>query len=229
MSTNRNGIFYQPPNALPAAVLAPTYFGAAATTLQPFDLEEAREILAALRTHEFLKTALTGSNNDLVFVAKAPGTTPTVRIAFVDPSANNAALSVAVASQDITVNLATNGSGTITSTAAQVKAAIEASAAAAALVTVALAPSNDGTGVVTALAQTALGAWAGTSPTIDVSLECSLNDAVSYHAVAAFAQKTAIAADEGKLFTAIAKKAQWKIVVGGTNPEVAISIDPIYR
>lgn len=44
----------------------------------------------------------------------------------------------------------------ITSTAAEIKTAIEASAAATALVTVANAGGNDGTGVVTALAATAL-------------------------------------------------------------------------
>lgn len=228
MPTNRNGVWYQAPNALDAAVLKPTYFGAAATTNVDFDFEDARKIKAVLYTNEFYKTGLTGSNNDLVFTAKNPGTTPTVRITYVDPAANSAALSVTVSGSDITVNLATNGSGTITSTAALVKAAIEAKAEAAALITVANAPSNDGTGVVTAMSQQTLGAWAGTSPTVDVTLQCSFNDGISYHDIASFGQKTAIAADEGKLFEGIAKKGRWKIVVGGTNPEVAISIDSVY-
>lgn len=97
-------------------------------------------------------TAFAGSNNDLVFTAKAPGNAGDgITIAFTDPSANDATLSIEVSSEVlIIVNLATDGTGVITSTASQVKAAIEALAEAAALVTVAFAPGNDGTGVVAA-------------------------------------------------------------------------------
>ena len=104
-----------------------------------------------------LSTTLDGANNDLVFTAVtagASGNSTTVRL--LDPEANDATLSVTVAGAAITVHLATNGSGTITSTAALVKAAIDAKAEAAALVTVANKAANDGTGVVTALAATAL-------------------------------------------------------------------------
>jgi len=52
----------------------------------------------------------------------------------------------------IAVNLATGVAGAITSTALQVRNAIRSDAEAAALVAAALAPGNDGTGVVTALA-----------------------------------------------------------------------------
>lgn len=103
-----------------------------------------------------LSTSLTGANNDLAFTSLLSDNSTPVRVTYADPGANNAALSVSVSGNDITVNLATNGTGTITSTAAQVKAAIEASSPASALVTVAHKPLNDGTGVVTALAQTAL-------------------------------------------------------------------------
>lgn len=104
-----------------------------------------------------LTTSLTGTNNDLVFTAKdtsLDGNNITVR--YVDPADNSQALLVKVDGQAITVYLATNSGGTITSTAAHVKAAIDAHPLASALVSVANAASNDGTGVVTALSATNL-------------------------------------------------------------------------
>jgi len=99
-----------------------------------------------------LTTALTGTHNDLLFTAVPAGRLGNViGLIYVNPGTNNAALSVSVSGFTITVNLATNGSAAITSTAAQVEAAIEASAAASALVTVANAPGNNGSGVVTAM------------------------------------------------------------------------------
>lgn len=107
-----------------------------------------------------LTTALTGSNNDLKLTAKSPNyqgaAGNAISLTIVDPPGNNAALSVSVSGTDITVNGATDGSSALTSTAALVKAAIEASAAAAALVTVTYPAGNDGSGVVTALAKTNL-------------------------------------------------------------------------
>jgi hypothetical protein len=104
-----------------------------------------------------LTTALTGANNDLKFtsvVVGAGGNLTTIR--YVDPAAANAPLSVSVSGQAITVNLSTDGSSVINTTAAQITAAIAANAQAAALVVAANAAANDGTGVVTALAATAL-------------------------------------------------------------------------
>ena len=104
-----------------------------------------------------LTTALTGTNNDLVFTSVVVGANGNlITIRYVDPAAANAPLSVSVSGHAITVNLATDGSSVITTTAAQVAAAILASPAASALVTTANAASNNGTGVVTALAATAL-------------------------------------------------------------------------
>ena len=67
---------------------------------------------------------------------------------FKNPGANNAPLSVAVTGNDIVVNLATDGTGALTSTAAQVVAAINASPAAAALVSATTYRGNAGLGVV---------------------------------------------------------------------------------
>jgi hypothetical protein len=104
-----------------------------------------------------LTTALTGTNNDLVFTAKRGGASfNSVRVRYVDPATPNATQSISVSGNDITVNLATNATPAITSTAAQILAAINADASASKLVTASLAASNDGTGVVTALAYTNL-------------------------------------------------------------------------
>lgn len=105
-----------------------------------------------------LSTNLTGAtNNDLTYTAVTGGTAGnSITVAYVDPSANDATLSVSVVGSAITVNLATGGAGAITSTAAQIKTAIEASTPASALVTVANKTGNDGSGVVAALSATPL-------------------------------------------------------------------------
>jgi hypothetical protein len=72
-----------------------------------------------------------------------------ISVTYVDPSDVDQALSVVVTGLDIVVNLATNGAGTITSTAALVKAAINGSAAASALVVA--EDEGAGTGVVNAV------------------------------------------------------------------------------
>jgi hypothetical protein len=103
-----------------------------------------------------LTTVLAGANNDMVWTARNRGTGGNaITVAYVVAGASTP-LSIGVVGNAITVNVATNGSSVATSTAAQVKAAVEASAAANALVKLANAASNDGTGVVAAQAATAL-------------------------------------------------------------------------
>jgi hypothetical protein len=63
---------------------------------------------------------------------------------------------VSVAGNAITVNSATNGASAATSTAAEVRRAVNFHATASTLVHVQYAPGNDGTGVVAALAATNL-------------------------------------------------------------------------
>jgi len=110
----------------------------------------------------------TGNDNGLTFTAKSYGASGNgISISYLDPAANSQSLSVTVAGQAIIVSLATNGGGSITSTAAQVKAAIEAVQAAANLVTVTIMTSDsgtadDGSGVVTAMAPASLASGAGT-------------------------------------------------------------------
>ena len=115
-----------------------------------------------------LTTALAGANNDLTFLAMAGGTAGNSITVHLDaPDEADAELSVDVASSAITVNLATGSGKAITSTASQVRAAINADAEAKALITASLAPGNSGVGVVTALVATNLagGAAAGSGGT----------------------------------------------------------------
>lgn len=100
-----------------------------------------------------LTTALTGTNNDLVFTAVPVGAAGNaISIQYLNPGLPNIALSVTAIAGIIVITLATNGSSVITTTAAQ----IAALAGMASLVTIANAGGNDGTGVVTALAATNL-------------------------------------------------------------------------
>lgn len=123
---------------------------------------------SAAKAQAALTTSLTGDDNDLVItriIAGEAGNAVTVE--FADPSANDAALSVAVTPAAIVVNLATDSEGTITSTAAEVAAALAADPVFAQHFTVANADSNDGSGVVTALAETNLtGGTEGTFATL---------------------------------------------------------------
>jgi hypothetical protein len=104
-----------------------------------------------------LTTALAGANNDLVFTEtrRGPkGNSVTITYAV---AGLNTPLSVVVAGNDVTVNVATDGAGAATSTAAQVAAAVDAAPDPTnGALTIANAPANDGTGVVTAMAKTAL-------------------------------------------------------------------------
>lgn len=110
----------------------------------------------------------TGDDNSLTLTARAYGSIGNaISIAYVDPGAADAELSVSVFRQEITVSLATDGDELITSTAADVLAAIEDSVDAAKLVTVAVhtgdsGSGDDGSGIVTAMAKAPLVGGAGT-------------------------------------------------------------------
>lgn len=89
-------------------------------------------------------------------ISKHRGTRTAIRVRHVNPGTNNAALAVTVSGTDITVNLATNGSAVATSTANQVKTAVDAYPAAAALVTT--VSGGAGTAIAAAYASLATGA-----------------------------------------------------------------------
>lgn len=92
-----------------------------------------------------------GANNQLTYTARDAGTAGNgISVRLKDPAGNSASLSVDANGNDIVVNLATNGGGTVTSTAAQVKTAIEAEADANSLIVVTHTGASSGAGVVVA-------------------------------------------------------------------------------
>ena len=106
---------------------------------------------AATAAAATLTTDMTNATADITLTAVTAGAEGNdISVAYVDPSGNDQALAVVVSGKAITVNLATGPAGAITSTAALVKAAINASAAASALVTA--EDEGTGTGVVNAVA-----------------------------------------------------------------------------
>lgn len=102
-------------------------------------------------------TAMTGTNNDLKFTARRGGAGGnSITVTLVDPTTTNTALSIAVVGNAITVTLAVDGTSTITTTANQLKDAINSDPGAFSLIYATLVTGNDGTGLVTALSSTPL-------------------------------------------------------------------------
>jgi len=92
-----------------------------------------------------LLTGVVASNNAITYTAVTPGKPGNdITVHHKDPKANSQALSIDVRGTAITVNLATGNTGAITSTAAQVIAAITASAPASLLVTAANTSTSTG-------------------------------------------------------------------------------------
>lgn len=180
-----------------------------------FDTSDVDFLSVELRLHEFLVTSLTGTNNDLNIIARDPAVTD-ITVALIDPAANNAALSVEVTGHDIVVNLETGAGGAITSTAAQVAAALAASAAARDLVVVSNASGNDGTGVVTALAETGL-AGPG-AVTIDVDVETMADTTNWYDAPGSAIPQASAVGVYRKVFGPVGWQSRINVTVGGTPP-----------
>jgi hypothetical protein len=105
----------------------------------------------------YLVTGLVASNNAIRFTAKdiVGPLGHDITIELKDPSGNSKSLSVGVEGEAITVNLATGETGVITSTAAEIIAAIAASGAAG-IVTAANEGESTGNGVVSATAKSPL-------------------------------------------------------------------------
>lgn len=104
-----------------------------------------------------LTTDFTTANSNLIFTSIAKeDAANNITIQYTDPYAISRSLSVSVNNKDINVSLATDGLGAVTTTAAQIKTAIEAHTTAKTLVTVAYATGNVGTGVVAAMPKTSL-------------------------------------------------------------------------
>lgn len=112
-----------------------------------------------------LATGTAQANTGLTYTAVpigAAGNAPSVT--YVEPAGNDQPLAVSVVGSAITVSLATGPTGDVTSTAAQVLAAVAASADALALVTIAATGESTGAGVLAAAAAASLsGGAAGTA------------------------------------------------------------------
>lgn len=105
-----------------------------------------------------------GEGSDVIYTAVTAGSDANdITIEYVDPGAVSQPLTITVVGDAITVSLATDAAGVITSTATLVAAAINGDAAASALVT---AVEKDGAGasLVTAMAETALAGGLDSSP-----------------------------------------------------------------
>lgn len=106
---------------------------------------------AAGATAATLSTGRASANTAIDFTAAAAGLAGNqISVNLVDPAANSATLAVAVSGNAITVTLATDASGVITSTAGDVVTAVNGDADASALVSAANGTGSDGTGVVKA-------------------------------------------------------------------------------
>ncbi|MGB3944518.1 MAG: hypothetical protein WBK88_06990 [Methanothrix sp.] len=106
------------------------------------------------RKRAALSTDLVGDNNDLDYTAKMGGTIGnSISIEYSDPSAASQKLSVTVTAAAIEVSVATNGDSEIITTAAQIMALLNANRDASRWVDVSLKTGNDGSGVVTAMAE----------------------------------------------------------------------------
>jgi len=98
-----------------------------------------------------VSTGVEANNNGLTFSANSAGFAGNaISVMLLDPKANSAALAVTVKTNAITVSLATDAGGVITTTAAQIITAIAANAQAAALITAANTGASTGAAVVTA-------------------------------------------------------------------------------
>lgn len=128
----------------------------------------------AAGTAAFLVTGVVGNNNAIRFTAETAGTVGHgIKVALLDPSGNSKPLEVTIVNDEIRVSLATSGAGAITSTAAQVIAAVNSHLVAKTLVSTANEGASTGAGVVVAAAAAALanGVDANVTPTLMLAEE----------------------------------------------------------
>jgi len=98
-----------------------------------------------------LDVGVVADNNAITVTANASGVPGNnLAVLFKDPRTNSSALAVSISSSVITVSLATDAAGIITSTADQVIAAIAASAQASLMITASNTSTSTGVGVMTA-------------------------------------------------------------------------------
>lgn len=126
---------------------------------------DGKAVVADAAVAATLETGTVGEKNGIVWTAKAAGTGGNSLSVEILNTGKEKALSVDVDGNKITVIAATNGvgEGEITSTADQVKEAVEEHDTASQLVAVADKGASDGTGVVKAVAKTSLSGGAAST------------------------------------------------------------------
>lgn len=125
-------------------------------------------LVNGIETRASVATGVVGNNNAIRWTSKVPGEAGNlVAVVLQDPGGNNQPLSVSVSGSVVTVSLATDGAGAITSTAADVIAAVNVDGVASALVNGANEGASDGSGVVAVVAETHLANGAGTPTGLD--------------------------------------------------------------
>ncbi len=104
-----------------------------------------------------LATGSEASNNAITWTAAEGGEDGNnIAVKMIDPGSASASLSVSVEGLEVQVSLATDGSSDISSTAAEVIAAVAADSATSLLVSAANTGDSDGSGIVEAVASTQL-------------------------------------------------------------------------
>lgn len=68
-----------------------------------------------------------------------------------------------------------------------------------------------------------ISAASGTTPTLDLRLETSIDDGVTWKTVKAFAQKTAAGSD-GDVFGPLGSKCRWAWTIAGTTPSFTFAV-----
>lgn len=102
-----------------------------------------------------LTTGVVANNNAIAWTAKQAGVSPW-HVELLDPAGNSKPLIVSVGNNKISVSLATSGAGAITSTAAQVIAAVNADIVASQYVTASNSGASTGAAAVVAAASALL-------------------------------------------------------------------------
>jgi hypothetical protein len=67
-------------------------------------------------------------------------------------------------------------------------------------------------------------AASGTTPTLNIALETSIDNGATWQSVGAFAQKTGVAT-ENKVFGPLGDRCRWTWTIGGTTPSFTFAID----
>jgi hypothetical protein len=129
--------------------------GAAAPVLTDATQKVQKKNTASVAAH--LDTGVVATNNAITFTAKVAGAAGnSIKVQLKDPVGNDKALAVNIAGDVVEVSLATGPAGAITSTAAEVIAAVNAHLYAKTLVVAANTGASTGAAVVEAVAATAL-------------------------------------------------------------------------